>query len=69
VIGYTDLHPSVRARLDRVFERLEEQDLLIKDLQTVLGKVKGMDWEGLMAKIDAKLDSMQGTIDSTNEYS
>ena len=28
-----------------------------------------MDWEALMAKIDAKMDSMQGTIDSTNEYS
>jgi hypothetical protein len=24
VIGYTDLHPSVKARLDRVYERLDE---------------------------------------------
>ena len=26
VIGYTDLHPTVSARLDHVYERLDKQD-------------------------------------------
>jgi len=36
IIGYTDLHPSVKARLDRVYERLDEQDNYIKDMNEVL---------------------------------
>ena len=32
-----------------------------------MGLVKGMDWKALRAALDAKMDSMQITIDSSNE--
>jgi hypothetical protein len=47
VIGYTDLHPTVRARINVIYERLDLQDGLIKDLQYVLSEIKGMDWAAI----------------------
>ena len=64
VIGYTDLHPTVRARINVIYERLDLQDGLIKDLQYVLSEIKGMDWAAIQNKLDRDVEMMQGTCET-----
>ena len=55
----------MKARLDRVYERLDEQDCYIKDMNEVLVQIKGMDWAKLRHKIDMDIQAMQDTVDVT----